>query len=118
MAAFNLTESVRKAFLAGVGAVATGAEKSAALIDELVKKGELTVEQGKELNSELTRKAREAAGTAEEAALKAKLKNMTAEQRAAWIAKVSKLADDFDAEPIEVEVEEAAATDTDSEDEE
>ena len=46
-------EGVKTIFLAGVGAVAVTAEKSKELVDELVKKGELTMEQGKVLNEEL-----------------------------------------------------------------
>ena len=46
-------ENVRKLLLAGIGAVATTAEKSKDLLEELVEKGELTVEQGKALNEEL-----------------------------------------------------------------
>ena len=38
----NFTETIRKIFLAGVGAIATSAEKSKDLIDKLVEKGELT----------------------------------------------------------------------------
>ena len=50
MASFNLGEELRKVLLAGVGAVATTAEKSQELINQLVEKGELTVEQGKVMN--------------------------------------------------------------------
>ena len=39
----------------GIGAASVTAEKSQQLVDELVKRGELTVEQGKELNQELKR---------------------------------------------------------------
>lgn len=46
-------ENIKKVLLAGIGAVATTAEKSKDLLDEMVKKGELTVEQGKVLNEEL-----------------------------------------------------------------
>ena len=46
-------ENVKKLLLAGIGAVAATAEKSSELLDEMVKKGELTVEQGKALNQEL-----------------------------------------------------------------
>ncbi|MCC6094797.1 MAG: hypothetical protein LIV24_07260 [Eubacterium sp.] len=53
---FKLTDTFRNVFLAGVGAVAVGAEKSKALIDTLVEKGEITVEQGKVLNQELKHK--------------------------------------------------------------
>lgn len=48
-----LTDGIKKFFLAGVGAVATTAEKSQEIFDSLVEKGELTVEQGKALNQEL-----------------------------------------------------------------
>ncbi|MFN2937460.1 phasin family protein [Lachnospiraceae bacterium YH-ros2226] len=48
-----LSDGIKKFFLAGVGAVATTAEKSQEIFDNLVQKGELTVEQGKALNQEL-----------------------------------------------------------------
>ena len=46
-------ENIKKLLLAGIGAVAVTAEKSKDLLDEMVEKGELTVEQGKVLNEEL-----------------------------------------------------------------
>lgn len=46
-------QSLRDVLLAGVGSVAYSLEKGMEMIDELVKKGELTVNQGKELNQEL-----------------------------------------------------------------
>ena len=49
----KLSENVKKLLLAGIGAVAVTAEKSKDLLDEMVEKGELTVEQGKVLNEEL-----------------------------------------------------------------
>ena len=49
----NFTDGIKKLLLAGIGAAALTAEKSQELLDEMVKKGELTVEQGKELNKEL-----------------------------------------------------------------
>ena len=49
----QLGESIRKLILAGIGAVAMTKEKSADVLKDLVKKGELTVEQGKALNEEL-----------------------------------------------------------------
>ena len=51
----SLCEDLKKIMLAGIGAVAITSEKSAELIDDLVKKGQVTVEQGKELNEELKR---------------------------------------------------------------
>lgn len=49
----QLNDGIRKLILAGIGAVAATKEKSEVILDELVKKGELTVEQGKVLNEEL-----------------------------------------------------------------
>lgn len=49
----GLGENVKKLLLAGVGAAAATVEKSKEILDELVEKGELTVEQGKALNEEL-----------------------------------------------------------------
>ncbi len=51
-------EGVRKIFLAGVGAAATTAETTKDIIDKLVEKGELTVEQGKVFNEELKHNAK------------------------------------------------------------
>jgi polyhydroxyalkanoate synthesis regulator phasin len=107
MALFDdLSDGVKKAFLAGVGAVAIGAEKSQELVDELIRKGEVTVEQGKSLNEELTRKVKEAVKETTDGAsdemLRAKLRNMTAEKRAEWIARASKIAEDLEVEDVEV----------------
>lgn len=52
-------DSMKKIMLAGIGAVAVTAEKSKELVDELVVKGELTVEQGKVLNEELKHKVKD-----------------------------------------------------------
>lgn len=49
----GIGENVKKILLAGIGAVAVTTEKSKEILDEMVKKGELTVEQGKVLNEEL-----------------------------------------------------------------
>ena len=46
-------ENIKKVLLAGIGAVAITTEKSKDLLNEMVKKGELTVDQGKVLNEEL-----------------------------------------------------------------
>lgn len=55
----GIGENVKKIFLAGIGAVAVTTEKSKELLDEMVKKGELTVEQGKVLNEELKHNIRQ-----------------------------------------------------------
>ena len=55
----KLTDNLKKVILAGIGAVATTAEKSKDVLDDMVKKGELTVEQGKVLNQELKHNIKE-----------------------------------------------------------
>ena len=55
MADFKLGDGIKTFFLAGVGAVALTAEKSQEIIGELVKKGELTYEEGKILNEDLAK---------------------------------------------------------------
>lgn len=56
----QLGEGIRKLILAGIGAAATTKEKSEVILHELVKKGELTVEQGRVLNEELKYSIKEA----------------------------------------------------------
>lgn len=56
----QLSEGLRKLILAGIGAVAATKEKSEGILEELVKKGELTVEQGKVLNEELKHNIKDA----------------------------------------------------------
>lgn len=56
----QLGEGLRKLILAGVGAAAATKEKSEIIFQELVRKGELTVEQGRVLNEELKHNLREA----------------------------------------------------------
>lgn len=55
----RLGENLKKLLLAGIGTAAVTAEKSKEILDELVKKGELTVEQGKVLNQELKHNIKE-----------------------------------------------------------
>ena len=71
MADFDFGEGLRKVFLAGVGALATTVEKGQEIVDDLVKKGELTVEQGKALNTELKRKMSETVDDVKKAAAEA-----------------------------------------------
>ena len=55
----KLGESLKKLLLIGIGTAAVTAEKSKEVLDDLVKKGELTVEQGKVLNKELKHNIKE-----------------------------------------------------------
>ena len=56
----QIGEGIRKLIMAGIGAVAMTKERSEDVLKELVRKGELTVEQGKVLNEELKHSVKEA----------------------------------------------------------
>ncbi|MGM9923214.1 MAG: phasin family protein [Bacillus sp. (in: firmicutes)] len=56
----SLNSELKKVLLAGIGAIATTAEKSEQIVNSLISKGEITVEQGKVLNEELKRTVKEA----------------------------------------------------------
>ena len=53
----TIGDGFKDIFLAGVGAMAITGEKAKDLVDTLISKGELTVDQGKQINTELKRKA-------------------------------------------------------------
>lgn len=59
MADYKFGDGIKTILLAGIGAVAVTAEKSSQVVNDLVKRGELTVEQGKELNKELKHNVKE-----------------------------------------------------------
>lgn len=54
----DIDEAIRRMFLAGVGAISMTGEKAKELVEELVKRGEISVAQGKALTEELQRKLR------------------------------------------------------------
>lgn len=105
MAGIDIMGGLNKAFLATVGAVAITAEKSQQAVEDLVKKGELTVQQGKSLNQELSRKAKEAAQETTDGALRTFLEALSDEDRAAYAAKVAQMAADVEAAKVTVDVE-------------
>lgn len=54
-------DELKKVLLAGIGLTSMTLEKASAFVKELVEKGRLTVEEGKELQSELKRKGEDEA---------------------------------------------------------
>lgn len=88
----NFSDDLKKIFLAGVGAVAMTAEKSKEMIDQLVTKGELTVEQGKILNEELKHTISEKLKTpADVKSMEKDLEKMSPEDLANLKAKIEEL---------------------------
>ena len=112
----KLGESLKKLLLIGIGTAAVTAEKSKEVLDDLVKKGELTVEQGKVLNKELKHNIKETLKKNVNVTLKPSnpdelkevLGKMTPDQLAALKEQISKMqAKDVDAEETAEEEEEA-----------
>ena len=83
-----ISEGLRKLILAGIGAVAATKEKSEVILDELVKKGELTVEQGKVLNEELKRTCKQAAAKDADEKPAVDVEAMSADEREALLQKL------------------------------
>ena len=83
-----ISEGLRKLILAGIGAVAATKEKSEVILDELVKKGELTVEQGKVLNEELKRICKQAAARDADEKPAVDVDAMSADEREALLQKL------------------------------
>lgn len=107
----GLGDIAHNVFLAGVGAAAIVGEKAGQVVDDLVKKGELTVQQGKVVNEELSQKAAGVVNETTENLIKNHLKNMTPEQRAEFVANVRSMADDIEAKADEASDEAAADAD-------
>ena len=127
----ELGEGLKKILLVGIGTAAVTAEKSKEILDELVRKGELTVEQGKVLNQELKHNIKSTVKTAadsvkenaarknEQEELKATISKLTPEQLAAVKAQIESMqaeaakekeeASEAAEEPVEEVVAEEAA---------
>ena len=88
----TIGDGFKDIFLAGVGAMAITGEKATDLVSTLIAKGELTVEQGKQINTELKHKAEDVASTLRYDALEARMAVMTPEERAAFAAKAAEIA--------------------------
>lgn len=93
----GIGEDLKEVLLAGIGAMAVTAEKTQQIIDKLIKKGEITVEQGKVLNEELRHKAKDKVKTSiskSKLAVEAVIDNlgkMSEEELAALKAKLADL---------------------------
>lgn len=48
-----MEDLLKKIMLAGIGTLALTYEKASSMVDELVQKGQITINQGKQLNEEL-----------------------------------------------------------------
>lgn len=115
----KLSEGLKKILLAGIGTVAVTAEKSKDVLDEMVKRGELTVEQGKVLNKELKHNLKNTIKNNVNVSVKPQsgeeleelLGNMTPDQLADLKDKISQMQEKDAAEPENEEVDKDADVD-------
>lgn len=86
------SDGFKDIFLAGIGAMALTGEKAKEMVDRLIAKGELTVEQGKVINSELKHKVEAATQAVRYDVLEARMAAMSAQERAEFAAKAAEFA--------------------------
>lgn len=89
----TIGDGFKDIFLAGIGVMAITAEKSKELVDQFIAKGEMTVDQGKQINTELKHKVEEAATAARYDLLEARMAAMTPDERAAFAKKAVEFAE-------------------------
>ena len=77
----TLGDGFKGIFLAGIGAVAIGAEKGKELVDQLVARGEMTVEQGKQINTELKHRASNLESSIRRDTIEARMSVMSPDER-------------------------------------
>lgn len=84
-------EELKKIVLAGIGATAVTVEKSQEILDELIQKGEITVEQGKTMNEELKHNIKKTFSSESKEINVDELDNMSKEELDSLRAKLAEL---------------------------
>ncbi len=99
----NFGDGLKDIFLAGVGALALTGEKTQEVVDKLIAKGELTVEQGKEINQELAHKASATVSKFREETLSDFFSSLSPEEKKEFADQVAKLASEQEEAPEKAE---------------
>lgn len=106
----NIADAFQNIFLAGVGALSIGGEKAKEVVDDLVERGQVTVEQGRRINAELKHKAVESTSKFHEDSVRAYVKSLSPEDRSAFVERMANLATEIaneeGADEVVVEAEE------------
>ena len=113
----SIGDGFKDIFFAGIGALAITGEKAKEVVDQLIAKGELTVDQGKQINTELKHKAAETATNVCFDLLETRMKFMTPEERVAFAQRAAQIAEEVNAaaeEKTAAEVSEVEAEETDA----
>ena len=105
----TLGDGFKGIFLAGIGAVAIGAEKGKKLVDQLVARGEMTVEQGKQINTELKHRASNLESSIRRDTIEARMSMMSPDERVEFANIVREMADTANAKDAEAAAEKLKA---------
>lgn len=105
----TLGDGFKGIFLAGIGAVAIGAEKGKELVDQLVARGEMTVEQGKQINTELKHRASNLESSIRRDTIEARMSMMSPDERVEFVNIVREMADTANAKDAEAAAEKLKA---------
>ena len=105
----TLGDGFKGIFLAGIGAVAIGAEKGKELVDQLVARGEMTVEQGKQSNTELKHRASYLESSIRRDTIEARMSMMSPDERVEFANIVREMADTANAKDAEAAAEKLKA---------
>ena len=105
----TLGDGFKGIFLAGIGAVAIGAEKGKELVDQLVARGEMTVEQGKQINTELKHRASNLESSIRRDTIEARMSMMSPDERVEFANIVREMADTANAKNAEAAAEKLKA---------
>lgn len=105
----TLGDGFKGIFLAGIGAVAIGAEKGKELVDQLVARGEMTVEQGKQINTELKHRASNLESSIRRDTIEARMSMMSPDERVEFANIVREMADTANTKDAEAAAEKLKA---------
>lgn len=105
----TLGDGFKGIFLAGIGAVAIGAEKGKELVDQLVARGEMTVEQGKQINTELKHRVSNLESSIRRDTIEARMSMMSPDERVEFANIVREMADTANAKDAEAAAEKLKA---------
>lgn len=84
----TISDGFKDVFLAGVGAMAITGEKAKELVDQLIAKGEISVDQGKQINTELKHKVGGMADAVRRDMMESRIAAMAPEERVTFVAEV------------------------------
>jgi polyhydroxyalkanoate synthesis regulator phasin len=94
----SITDPLRDIFLAGVGALSIGAEKSKEVAGQLIERGKQQVEEGRGIVNNIDKQTQQKTAAIRDDIIAAHLKTLSPQERQEFVARVSDLADKVDSD--------------------